>query len=337
VVNGNDYDLIWSNGTWNSAESIPVPAGVGAVPITLKWAEQTGNITGLGACSAPNNNDPFKTGQSGNICQGSFGTVQRIYAGSDSLTGPIKMIQLWRNGAAGANSLPQCDDGNTSCPYQMVVKLTTQASLGVAKTASDPIVTLRTGDQNQTQALDCDPNISNLKDEIVAGCSPFYGKNTGTACPDSKTTLWASAQPWTCVAISTGTATNQIASGLNQRILGDAQATTCTAPNRYASEFANGWDRNDPRIISLLLVPFGSFSGTGSGTVPVIDFATFYVTGWAGQGAGFNNPCSATDDDPGGKGNIVGHFITYNDLDGTPSDSSCDPNAVTPCLGVLTR
>jgi hypothetical protein len=87
----------------------------------------------------------------------------------------------------------------------------------------------------------------------------------------------------------------------------------------------------------VLLVPFGVFSGTGSGTVPVLDFATFYVTGWAGQGAGFNNPCSATDDNPNGKGNIVGHFISYTDLQGTPSGSSCDPAALTPCLGVLTR
>jgi hypothetical protein len=329
---------------WSSPESIPIPAGAGAVPITIDWAEGAGKLNGPNSttltCSMQGG-DPFKnSGQNANPCQGTFGVVQRSYSGSDALTGPIKMVQTWRNGVAGAgNSLRECDSGNTSCPpgYPLVVKVTTQASLAVAHSATDPLVTLRTGDQNQTQALDCDPNVSNLKDEIVAGCAPFYTRNTGTACPDSKTTLWASAQPWNCVAISTGTATNQIASGLNQRILGDASATTCTAPNRYASEFANGWDRNDPRIISLLLVPFGSFAGSGSTTVPVIDFATFYITGWQGQGAGFNNPCSATDDDPGGKGNIVGHFISYADLSGNPGTGACDPNALTPCLGVLTR
>ncbi|HET8537489.1 MAG TPA: hypothetical protein VFL73_09960, partial [Solirubrobacteraceae bacterium] len=252
-------------------------------------------------------------------------------------TGPVRMVQLWRNGAAGANSLRQCDTGNASCPYQMVVKVTTQASLGVAHSVSDPLVTLRTGDQNQTQALDCDPATSNLKSEIVSGCAPSYTKNTGIACPDSKTTLWASPQPWNCVALSTGTQTNQVSSGLNQRILGNSQATTCTNPNRYASEFVNGWDRTDPRIVKLLLVPFGSFTGTGSGTVPVIDFATFYITGWEGQGNGFSNPCAATDDPASGKGNIVGHFISYTDLGGTPSSSDCDPNSLTPCIGVLTR
>jgi hypothetical protein len=328
-----------ANGTWDSPESIPVPAGGGKVPITLEWAEQAGNVTGLGTCTAPNN-DPFKTGNNGNPCQGSFGVVQRAFSGNSTLSGPITAVQILQSAGTGANSLRTCDAANTSCPYKVVASVTTQASLAVAQTVSSPIVTLRTGDQNQTQALDCDPNQSNLKDEIVAGCAPTYKRNAGTACPGSKTALWATAQPWTCVAISTGTATNQIASGLNERILGNAQASTCTKPNRYASEFANGWDRSDPRIISLLLVPFASFNGTGSNTVPVIDFATFYVTGWEGQGGGFNNPCAAptgADDPAGGKGNIVGHFISYADLGGTPSTSPCDPTALTPCTGVLTR
>jgi hypothetical protein len=330
VVNGTSYAMTWSAGTWNSQEAIPVAPGAGPIAISLQWAEQAGKVNGQ-TCST--NGNAFKN----NPCVGTFDNVQRTFGGNDAASGPIKALQILQNGTAGANSFRQCDSQNSSCTPSLVVKLSTQASLQNAQSATSPIVTLRTGDQNQTQALDCDPNAANLKDEIVLGCKPSYTANTGTACPASKTTLWASAQPWTCVAISTGTATNQIASGLNQRILGDANATTCTAPNRYASEFTNGWDRSDPRIITVLLVPFGVFSGTGSGTVPVLDFATFYVTGWAGQGAGFNNPCSATDDNPNGKGNIVGHFISYTDLQGTPSGSSCDPAALTPCLGVLTR
>jgi len=323
-----------TTGTWSSPESIPVPAGGGAIPITLEWAEQANSVTGLGTCKT--NGQPFAGGNNGNPCQGSFGAVQRTFAGSDNLSGPVRMVQLWRNGSSGANSLRQCDAGNTSCPYKMVVKVTTQASLQVAHSVSDPLVTLRTGDQNQTQALDCDPSISNLKSEIATGCGPFYTKNTGTACPD-KTTLWGSAQPWNCVVVSTGTQTNQVSAGLNTRILGADKPSTCSNPNRYASELVNGWDRNDPRIVNLLLVPYGSFTGTGSGTVPVIDFATFYITGWEGQGNGFSNPCSATDDPAGAKGNIVGHFISYSELDGTPSGVTCDPNALTPCLGQLTR
>jgi hypothetical protein len=333
VVNGTTYPMTWSNGTWDSLESIPIAPGAGPVSVDLQWAEQVGSITGLGSCSTGSGNNPFKN----NNCVGTIANVQRSFGGNDARSGPIKLIQILQGGKTGANSFRQCDSQNSSCTPSLVVRLSTQASLENAASATSPVVTLRTGDQNQTQALDCDDTVSNLKDEIVKGCSPSYTQNLGTACPDSKTTLWASTQPWNCVAISTGTATNQIASGLNERILGNASATTCTAPNRFATEFANGWDRSDPRIISVILVPFGVFSGSGSGTVPVLDFATFYITGWAGQGQGFNNPCSATDDDPGGKGNIVGHFISYTQLQGTPSTDSCDPLALTPCLGVLTR
>ena len=64
----------------------------------------------------------------------------------------------------------------------------------------------------------------------------------------------------------------------------------------------------------MFLTPFGSFDGSGSTTVPVTDFATFYVTGWTGQGQGFNNPCQGNGDDPvpnNDPGVIVGHFIKY--------------------------
>jgi hypothetical protein len=332
VVGGTTYPMTWSGGTWSSLEAIPVTPDAGPVTVALQWAEQVGSITGLGDCKT--NGNAFANN---NPCQGTFANVQRSFGANDARSGPIQLIQILQSGTAGANSFRQCDSLNSSCTPSLVVRLSTQASLGNAASATSPLVTLRTGDENQTQALNCDPLSTNLKDEIVKGCAPSYTKNLGTACPDNKTTLWASTQPWNCVAISTGTATNQIASGLNERILGNASATICTAPNRFASEFANGWDRSDPRIISVIVVPFGVFSGTGSGTVPVLDFAKFYITGWAGQGQGFTNPCSATDDDPGGKGNIVGHFISYTELQGTPSTSSCDPATITPCLGVLTR
>ena len=61
-------------------------------------------------------------------------------------------------------------------------------------------------------------------------------------------------------------------------------------------------------------MPFGSFQSSGSGTVPVKDFAFFYVTGWTGQGGGFNNPCQGNGDDPvpgNDPASIVGHFIKY--------------------------
>ena len=94
----------------------------------------------------------------------------------------------------------------------------------------------------------------------------------------------------------------------------------------------------DPRIVQLFLTPFGSFNGSGNGSVPVIGFATFYVTGWAGSGGGFSNPCQGSGDDPAPDGYIVGHFIKYIDtLNPGTGSTPCDPNALGSCVAVMTR
>jgi hypothetical protein len=98
----------------------------------------------------------------------------------------------------------------------------------------------------------------------------------------------------------------------------------------------------DPRIIQVFLTPFGSFSGSGSTTVPVVNFATFYLTGWTGQGSGFNNPCQGNGDDPvpgNDAGIIVGHFIKYIDSlnTGGGGPDLCDFNAFGNCVAVLTQ
>jgi hypothetical protein len=222
------------------------------------------------------------------------------------------------------------------------VKLSLQGTLANAQSASDPIVVLRDGSNNQAGTIDCDPAISNLKDEIarlvngqvVRGCDPKYTPNPGTSCPNQPSVLWASPQPWNCVAVTTGASVGQISDGFNLMILKDDKASTCTAPNLYTSNFG-AWDPGDPRIVQLLLTPFGAFSGTGNGTVPVTGFATFYVTGWRGNAD--KNPCQGSGDDTAPKGGVVGHFIKYVQTQGDPTPNPCDENAISTCLGVLTR
>jgi hypothetical protein len=95
----------------------------------------------------------------------------------------------------------------------------------------------------------------------------------------------------------------------------------------------------DPRIVQVFLTPYGSFSGSGSTTVPVTGFAAFYVTGWTSQGGGFSNPCEGNGDDPvPGAGYIVGHFIKYVKTlnDGSGGTETCDLNAFGLCVAVLT-
>jgi hypothetical protein len=340
VVNGspvNNSDLTWSNGHWTSTEQIAVTPGGLPVNVGLQWAESAGSITGLGSCNT-NQNQAFGN----NNCKGIVDNVQRTLPGSVARSGPIKLVQVQSGGVAGQNSLRQCDSTNTSCTYPLVVKLSLQGTLANAQSATDPVVVLRDGSNNQPGTIDCDPNISNLKDEIarlvngqvVRGCDPSYTPNTGAACPDSPNTLWARPQPWDCAAVSTGASVGQVSDGFNLAILGDDKASTCTHPNLYATNFG-AWDPGDPRIIQLLLTPFGSFSGTGNGTVPVTGFATFYVTGWRGNAD--KNPCQGAGDDTAPKGGVVGHFIKYVQTSGTPSPSACDDQALSTCLAVLTR
>lgn len=181
---------------------------------------------------------------------------------------------------------------------------------------------------SQNQSIDCDPDLPNLRDEIAHGCAPAYEINTGDACPGNAPSLWATAQPWDCVAIQTGGAVGQLEQGMKQRILNGA--STCTSPNNWAS-FPN-IPASDPRIVPVFVTPFGTFNGSGNEVVPVAKFATFYVTGW------FSSPCSGDDPVPD-KGYVVGHFIKYIYVlnNGGGSGELCDFNSFGSCIAVLTE
>ena len=312
-----------------------IPANSGPLPVQLSWAvEGNGSTINGQACSNKNNNP----------CQGAFGNVQRVFSANSIRSGPIKLAQVWENGSFWTNSFAQ---GTT---HNLVVKIGLTPDLQNAKTVNDPIVSLRVVGGSQNQSLDCEPpgyqpsdppgmSKTNLKDELAFGCAPRYTQNPGYPCPATPTTLWASPEPWNCVAIQTGGATNQVPAGLNLRVLGSEKPATCTAPNRW-SQFPN-LDPGDPRLLRVFITPYGSFDDSGSGTVPVQKFATFYITGWPASGGGFSNPCQGNGDDPvpnNDAGNIVGHFIKYVSAlnDGGAGGQPCDPNAFEPCVAVLT-
>jgi hypothetical protein len=330
TVAGTKYSLAYNatSKAWDSATTIPVPAGGGPLNVSVDWAETAGTLNG----------NTCRTGN-GNKCSGSFGVVQRAFGATSARSGPVQSAQVWENGVQWANALETCSAVQTSCTHNLVVRIGVKASLGNAASVNDPIVALRVVGGSQNQSLDCDPNISQLKDELAFGCAPQYTRNTGASCPGSPASLWGSAQPWQCVAIQTGGATNQVPAGVNHRILGSEKPTSCSAPNHW-SQFPN-LNPQDPRIIQVFLTPYGAFSGNGSNTVPVTDFATFYVTGWTGSGQGFNNPCQGNGDDPvpnNDAGYIVGHFIKYIEtLSAGSGTTACDPNAFGACVAVLSR
>ncbi|MGH3081482.1 MAG: pilus assembly protein TadG-related protein [Gaiellaceae bacterium] len=329
-----DYDP--ASGRWTStgANFFSIDPSEGPVAVELGWEERNagGSVTGLGTC----------TGNPSTPCKGTFGVVQRSFSAAEDRSGPIKLAQVWENGLFWANSFER---GTTK---QLVVKLGLTPNLQNAKDVNDPVVTLRVVGGSRNQSLDCEPpnypgstiSKTNLWEELAYGCGPSYTTNTGTPCASTPSILWSSTEPWDCVAVQTGSATNQVPRGLNLRILGDEKPDVCTSPNNW-SQFPN-IPPGDPRVLNVFITPFGSFSGTGSGVVPVTKLGTFYVTGWTASGSGFKNPCEGNGDDPvpgGDAGNIVGHFIKYifGLNDGGGGTELCDFDSFGSCIAVLTE
>jgi hypothetical protein len=348
-VNGTDYPLACATPTattctWTSAGAISVGPQSGRTDVFLRW-EQTGGSVAGNTCKTGNGNKCTGSwnadGTASQITTNKLGEgLQRIYGATAGGSGPVKLIRIADSGATWANAL---EFGTTA--HSLVVQVAVAGNLANAATVTDPPVYLRVagdvntnGNQSQNQSLDCDPALSQLSDEIALGCKPSYTKNGGTSCPASASSLWGTSQPWGCVAIETGQATNQVAKGLNTRILGNDKPSSCTSPNHWSSFPA--LPQGDPRVVHVFLTPFGTFNGSGSGTVPISDFGTFYVTGWTGQGGGFNNPCQGNGDDPvpnGEAGVIVGHFIKYIDHINTGGGSTtCDLSAFGACVVQLT-
>jgi hypothetical protein len=334
TVPGSPTETIWQTSAGNNGP-VSVDPAAGPVPITITW----------------------KKGNTG----GDFGVAQRVFSASSARSGPIKLAQIFENGSFGANSFKRCTSTvDTTCEHNLVVKLGIQGSFqdlySDATSVTTP-VTLRfaggvSGSQNQ--ALDCDPwadptgGNRGFEEEIAYGCRPSYKKNTGTACPSSPQTLWGNSTSqanqgaaWQCVAVETGDKTGQIGPGMNLRVLGSKNPQTCTRLNMWPEK-----NIGDPRIIHLFITQFGAFGGSGQNTVAVTNFATFYVTGWRGNGNADKNPCQDAalqsqphhDDLVAEAGTIVGHFFEYTGpIEGTPSTENCNFAGPTPCISSLTQ
>jgi hypothetical protein len=337
LAGGND-------GLWNlpAGQLIPIAAGVGPVPIELRWEQTAGTRNGQ-TC----------TNRGSNPCKGTFGTVQRPYSGSEARTGPIRIANIYENGLPLADrSLKQCNAGDdpASCTHNLTVELGLVSGFQEATSVDDPVVALRvTGSGSQTQAVDCDPWVNQLRYELIEGCRPTYAVNKGTPCPAANV-LWSTPQPWDCVLVKTGGAEGQVTDGMNGRILGKIKATTCTYPSRWREYWSLGEngtpvftpDPTDPRIINVFMTPYGSFDGQGRDqAVPITNFASFYITGWGGK-PGTPNPCqgNGVDEFVGDPAPawIYGRFIKYVEtLSGSTGSTPCDFADFGSCAPVLTE
>jgi hypothetical protein len=331
------------DGRW----TLPVASGItmkpatGAVPIELLWEQTAGTRNGE-TCTTKKNNP----------CQGTFGMVQRPFSGGDARSGQIRIAKIYESGLPlTEHSLKQCNPGDdvSLCTHNLTVELGLVSGFEEATSPDSPVVALRVIGGSQNQSLDCDPWVDTMRAELIEGCRPTYAVNEGTQCPNSVPTLWESPQPWNCVALKTGGREGQVTAGMNGRILDNVQPTQCNHPSRWYEYWDVGEDGNpvftpdqsDPRITNLFMTPYGSFEGSGRTTVPIINFATFYVTGWTGQ-PGFPNPCQGNgideiigDGDPAW---IYGRFIKYVEtLSGSTGSTPCDFADFGSCTAVLTE
>ncbi len=333
--------------------TINIPAHAGPCPITVTWiVKQETNFPsspGITCGNAFNNN---------NACNGSFGIVQRAFGGDDDLSGPIRTAHLLNMGGSfGTPSCPgplgygpACNSFPIGETHSLAIDV--QLTGAISLTSSDPHVLLRIVGGSRNGTIDCNKT-GNLREQLANGCDLPYKVNTDAnlSCPwATKTALLASPQPYPCVAVQTGGSVGQFTQGIQDRILGGVNTCPASGPGRnYWSLYdsANGlpsrsnptYPFDDPRIVYVFMVPFGSFRGSGNVILPIVSFGIFYVRGWGGNGNGNNDPCpGAIPNVPAG--DLAGNFIVHSATSANASGTEACPPAGTnfnPCVTVLTK
>ena len=211
----------------------------------------------------------------GNKCDGTFGVVQRTFAGSEARSGAIKVAQVSEGGVAGANSFqlganpqPRRPDRGRGEPQQRdgrerpARRHARHRGARTSRSTATPIFrTCRT---------------SSLR----------------AAPPTTRTTRGAPARrpPRRCGRPpSPGTARRFRRAGPSARCQQGLQRRGSSAPRRPSACSPNNWSElpeppdGDPRIVPGLPHPVRVLRGERQRRVPVTNFATFYVTGWTGR------------------------------------------------------
>ena len=253
---------------------------------------------------------------------GSITQVARPFSAYDG-SGPVAYASVTEAGAS-AQSLAYGT-------HDLTVAVGLLGNLQDATTGNEPAVVLRfaSGAASNSGALDCDAGVTS-RDEIHYGCKTPYQLNPGEACPNA-------TSPADCVPVQTGNFTGPLQQGMNDRFAGCP--TNYWVPGPTIPDIAAG----DPRAIPMIITTYGAFSNNGSGTVPVVNFGMFYVTGWD---QGNSGPCQTTGQPynepfPGSgssSGDIWGHFTKYiGALPGSVGGGQCDFSAFAPCIPMLTE
>jgi hypothetical protein len=269
--------------------------------------------------------------------------VQRSYAAGTS-SGPITGAWISEVGGLSqdADSFEVCEaQDNNNCTHNLVVTVDVTPSLQNSQHFSDPSYPIRIG-TGQANVVGCggnaSPSASQYRQNLAQGCTGPFSLNTS-----DPTCTRATISPYDCVLLVNGVKNGPLQQGLADHIANaPVPGTHYYCKNNWINNNNGGVPNipaDDSRLITLFVMPYGSTDSSGnsllgSGYVPIESFATFYVTGFAGD------PCSTDDPAPSGGGNawVVGHFVKYiNTLGNGSGTTACVLNALGTCVAILTK
>ena len=377
--------------TYSSNNVAALAAGGTNISVTLEWTDNTTTHTwpGHGDCKNGSSN-PCKYGPATQVAHRTVvGENSSDTKGDANATGAVESVHtslspVDSSGALGGSFDNWHPSGVGGSPCVSPGAIYPTVGIRSALT-SGTVTTLRTGSSQGSQLVHCDPNVTGqVLTLFLRGCEPWFGPNSFTdpdwwstatqSCPDSND--WysytapmpytnSSGNPWRCVLQDPGSTVGQAGDWMavatdncNTTNPGLTQCTDFkkkTDANVHCGDYetwaANG-DSNDPRIVSLFVVPYQALKNVGgSGTndeIPVLRFASFYVMNWHGNNTGSDDPCpdlafgSVPVDlpsGPPGKGTILGVFDSTVDYEQGPVDPNaiCREDDPTPCRAVLVR
>ena len=215
--------------------------------------------------------------------------VQRAFMGNINKSGPVKFLHLYNVDCTnGSELIPgQTETGESaSVPAgTRCFKMEMGLQGALAREQDEEPIVLNIGDTSQSAVVDCDPSISNIKDEIKLGCGgddgfPTYKRHEFAVTPYCPTVSganqffslpqpapWDAWAPFTCVLTQSSAAANQIMDGFNDRFFNDTSSPSCPADNAQFVPGRNYWHDLNNEF-------FGDPDGTGPEPVQA-DYFTF--------------------------------------------------------------
>lgn len=294
---GAFVNLPWDSSTGRYRGSIPVTGATGPVAVDLEWEQHSGQVRF-------NQNPRNCNANQNNPCKRTEAGLQRVFGlGDESRDGPIESL------AVSDVSVP------TGQSHAFAI------TVGIEQETLAEEQDISFDDPSRTGILDCGSG-TNLREQLATPCPAFrVWTSADGACP-------VAADPAPCIPVFTGNKQGQN-DGLNDRILEDDP--TCEVTKNAWPDY----DRGDPRIVPIYIVPRGTFGDQGGGSIPILGFAYFYITSWTDKG-NKQNPCGDEHPIPG---DIRGRFINYVNTisDGSTGTGPCrfDPDSYAACVALL--